>query len=537
MTNIDTQIIYDKNGKPIPQYLDVSDKTGGSAGTMKPISKDSYPDDFPDSKVKQELESIKAQQQQILDRLDSPINTQLTGPNTDKIISSQKEIINVLQSDKLIFGVYWDKSSNPTMTRTDAAVGLEANVGVDGELVRNDFDNLPIWGEMQDVEDVYGNYFVRIPKFYIQKNIGKNHKMIRVSKTRYPGFYLPYVFWDFENGKELDYYDHGKYNASLGDGSKLESKPGKHPLINSSIVNFRNYAQNNNDNNVGLSGYQQLDIHAIDVIQALFTIEFATLNSQSIMQGFTTGRYTASDTTTVAEADTNRVIVSNSTANHYEIGQSIGIGSTSHGSSNISGSSRIIIDISSYNSGNTAIYFDGEPVDIDVGYIIANRGWISGFSIDVAASSGGITNLSNGKYPCVYRGIENPWGSIYQWVDGININNHKSWIAKNAESYASNVFASPYEELNYINAESNGYATEMGFDYRYPFAQLTTTTSGGGASTYYADNYYQDAGQRVARFGGSWSAGSTAGLWCWALLPSAGSTYVASGGRLLKKAS
>lgn len=38
MTNIDTQIIFDKNGNPIPQYLDVADKTGGSAGTMKPIT-------------------------------------------------------------------------------------------------------------------------------------------------------------------------------------------------------------------------------------------------------------------------------------------------------------------------------------------------------------------------------------------------------------------------------------------------------------------------------------------------------------------
>lgn len=38
MTNIDTQIIYDKNGNPIPQYLDINDKSGGSAGTMKPIT-------------------------------------------------------------------------------------------------------------------------------------------------------------------------------------------------------------------------------------------------------------------------------------------------------------------------------------------------------------------------------------------------------------------------------------------------------------------------------------------------------------------
>lgn len=36
--NLDTQIIYDKNGKPIPQYLDITDKSGGSDGTMKPIT-------------------------------------------------------------------------------------------------------------------------------------------------------------------------------------------------------------------------------------------------------------------------------------------------------------------------------------------------------------------------------------------------------------------------------------------------------------------------------------------------------------------
>lgn len=98
MTNIDTQIIFDKNGKPIPQYLDVTDTTDGSDGTMKPITKNSYPEiqdvnvtnqqdlptDYPDSAVKQELELIKAQQQQILERLDDPIPTQLTGSNVVK---------------------------------------------------------------------------------------------------------------------------------------------------------------------------------------------------------------------------------------------------------------------------------------------------------------------------------------------------------------------------------------------------------------------------------------------------------------------
>lgn len=106
MTNIDTQIIFDKNGNPIPQYLDVADKTGGSAGTMKPITKNSYPEiqdvnvtnqqalptDYPDVAVKQELELIKAQQQQILDRLDEPVPTQLTGSRVEEQIIHERKI-------------------------------------------------------------------------------------------------------------------------------------------------------------------------------------------------------------------------------------------------------------------------------------------------------------------------------------------------------------------------------------------------------------------------------------------------------------
>jgi len=69
----------------------------------------------------------------------------------------------------------------------------------------------------------------------------------------------------------------------LGTENKLESKSGKYPLTNKTIINFRTYAQNNG------AGYQQLDLHAVDVLRTLMFIEFATLNMQSVMQGFTTG--------------------------------------------------------------------------------------------------------------------------------------------------------------------------------------------------------------------------------------------------------
>lgn len=457
---------------------------------------------------------------------------QVTLPNSEQIeqiLSNQRQIINVLNSDKLIFGAYWDKSSNPAMTRTDAAEGLVANAGIDGELVRNDFDKMPVWGDIEEEADEYGNHFSRIPKFYIQKLSGKDFYLVRISKTRYPGFYLPWCFWDFEKNEELDYFLIGKHEGSLSeDGTKLESKPNKHPLVEKNIVEFRNYAQANG------KGYQQNDIHAIDVLQALFRVEFATMDSQSIARGYVDGNYSSGHTITIASDDANRAIVSNNTASRYEPGQTFGIGPNQY-SNDVTPESRLITGVESYDADNTAIYFDGDPVSTSVGDVVANRGAITGFSKDILATSGSI-NADDGWNPFVYRGIENPWGSVYEWVDGVNINDYQAWVTKNADDYASNVFAEPYEELGYINHDSNGRVIEMGFDAEHPYAEFPVAV-GDSSTTYYADYYYRNAGKRVARFGGSWGLGSYAGLSFWSLDNSSGNRHAHSGGRLLKKSS
>lgn len=430
-----------------------------------------------------------------------------------------------------IYGIYWDKSSDPTLTRIDDAVGKEAAVGVDGEYVVNDFDRLDIFGEIGEVTDELGNVFVRIPKFYIQKRSGPGFHILRISKTQYPGFYLPWCFWDFERERELPYVDVGKHLASLGTGNRLESKPGKMPLTSVTIGAMRNYARNNNVD--GLRGYQQLDIHVYDVIRTLMTIEFATLNMQSIMFGFAAGRYSASDVITVGETNTNRAIVSNSTASGYEVGQSIAIG-TVHSNNSVSGTAREILAIEPYDDQNTAIVFDGDPIDTEVGHVIANRAYRTGWSSRIAASSGGIVNLSNGRYPCMYRGIESPYGDIYQFVDGVNINDHQAWVARDPKDYASNLFAAPYEPLGYVNSNTNGYPVEMGFDPAHPYAEFPVKM-GGSSSTYYSDYYNQNILQRVAHTGGYWYRGADVGPWLWFLNTGASYSDVTVGGRLVKK--
>jgi len=465
------------------------------------------------------------------DQLNEIINKMPGDPagKLDQIISN----LTADPTDKLVMGVYWNKTSSPTLTRTDDAIGKVAAAGVDGSLVTNDFDRMPIYREMIEVTDAYGNVFIKIPKFYIKKTDGPGFKTIKISKTQYPGYYLPAVFWDFTNGVELDYYWHGKYKANLSaDNLRLESKPATFPLQSKNIVDFRNYAKANNNVGSALKGYQQLDIHAQDVLYCLFTVEFATLNSQSIMQGFSTGRYTATDLVTVASTAANTIIVANATADLYKVGQTVSLGTSQGGHQVFYG--RQITAIAVYDGTNKAITVDGAAFNAAVGNMLYNTGAKSGFSADVNASSG--TPIANdGKYPCAYRGIESPWGDMWQFVDGVNITDQQAWVCKNAEQYASNVFAAPYEKLGYVNGTADGYLKYKGFDKLYPFAELPKEI-GGDSATYYADYYYQTTGQRIALVGGHWYNGSNVGLSYWSLNSTSSSVHASFGGRLLKKA-
>ena len=134
----------------------------------------------------------------------------------------------------------------------------------------------------------------------------------------------------------------------------------------------------------------------------------------------------------------------------------------------------------------------------------------------------------------MYRGIESPFGDIFQFVDGVNIDERQAWVTPNAADYASNVFASPYLQLGYVNGSADGYTTAMGHDANYPYAAFPTAVGGSGA-TFYSDYYYQAAGQRIARFGGFWHGDAAVGASGWGLSDASTTPRVSFGGRLIRK--
>jgi len=126
-----------------------------------------------------------------------------------------------------------------------------------------------------------------------------------------------------------------------------------------------------------------------------------------------------------------------------------------------------------------------------------------------------------------YRGIENFYGHIYKWVDGINVNNNVPYVTNNAANWADNT-STNYTATGVTLAGSNGYTSTLVNSSRVmlPSAVL------GNVSTYLTDYYYQSTGWRVAAFGGDAGSGAFAGAWYWSLINASGNAYQDIGARL-----
>lgn len=350
-----------------------------------------------------------------------------------------------------IYGVDGVGQSSPTLTRTDAAVGLSYSIGASE--ISSDFNNCYPWSEMQEVVDEFGNVFIRIPKFYtkVTKNGNGTYKY-QISGCRYDGFST--LFIDGK-GNEIDYVLVGKYEGS-GSSSRVYSKSGQTVLVSITIGNFRLGCQANGE------GYQQYDFLIDAIIKQLFMIEFATTNTQSIMKGWTSGDNTAALIT--GHTDTVKTPSGSANSDHLE---------------------------------------------------------------------GCETCNTDGFHACKYRGIENPWGNVWKWCDGISFSTEKVFICTDPTAYESAKVDAPYFYMG-DRCMSGGYTKIVTPFEKMPLLGYTTTV-GGSSTTYYSDYYYVDNTGTVLFVGGGWNYGASAGLWSWRGGDGASCAYSSLGGRLCYK--
>lgn len=122
--------------------------------------------------------------------------------------------------------------------------------------------------------------------------------------------------------------------------------------------------------------------------------------------------------------------------------------------------------------------------------------------------------LNDGAHSVIYRGIEDIFGNINQWVDGININNYINYVCYNPSEYVNDVYSGNYKQVGYTNSNSDGYVTKLGYDSYHPLISMPIAASG-GSSTYMCDYYTKGSTNRLVRVGGRYDDKDKVGLWNW----------------------
>ena len=141
--------------------------------------------------------------------------------------------------------------------------------------------------------------------------------------------------------------------------------------------------------------------------------------------------------------------------------------------------------------------------------------------------------VDDGLHSVIYRGIEDIFGNVWEFIDGINIKDYQAYICYDSDKYAVDTFDGAYQKLGYIDANAEGYASKLGYDPKHPLISLTTEAKG-SSSTHLTDYYYVSAGNKIALVGGRWNNGLKAGLWSWHLYFASSTAWASIGARLLK---
>ena len=474
------------------------------------------------------------------------INDSKAGAGTTYSSNKIESMLKVLNTNRpkewgVRFPLY-SVGSNPKGERLGDAVGLVANVGTDSATAYNDFDYLMPWksrrvnghwdgkdfiitaveGEPNfAVDGSNGSVYAERHLFYYKYVFTDTYYEIWISDQHLDGYEIPERFINIDKSIMQTYY-YPCYRISRDSSGNPVSVSGKDIMLSLSYSGYKTLARKLGTNfHIETTKDRQIN-------ELLFYVEFATRNSQDIMYGAANMRYNADDLATVATTNGNKFICSNSVAGNYVVGQTIVIGSTKNGSE--IANNRRITAIETHDASNKAIVFDGAAVNVAVGNFISSRCWFSGGTDKVLTPSGSSVSNSSGRYQMRYRYVEDLWGNQWAIIADVLIQDHQAYVCKDPTKFADSI-TSDYEKVGYVNAATDGWTKELGWDKAHPYVRLPFVV-GGSNTTYFCDYYWQNGGLRVACVGGYLTNGTHDGLVYWDCYYDVGDAWFAIGARL-----
>lgn len=342
-------------------------------------------------------------------------------------------------------------------------------------------------------------YYLVCPLEYDRQETGYGYHLRKanyyVSETQRAGFKLHPAFYD-KNGNEVDYILMSAYEGCIYDTSanaylkndeqvmdaskdKFSSIAGARPASgvsqNLTRPNIEQMAKNRGE------GWHSFGIKTASMEQLLMIVEMGMMNLQTaIGQGVVNLPWTTGSDTTSSYAG--------ATGSTASLGNRTG------------------------RATKTTTYEGGKATDYTV----------------------------DGKTSICYRGVENFWGNIWKFAYGVNIwGNGKMaggmpYICSDF-NYAEGKNTDNYEGAGFTVTKANGYISAMGYSTKYDWLFMASECLGNsslpvGDYTYITENLN---GYRIARLGGVWADGSTAGGFFWILYYGVGSRTRDVGGRLV----
>ena len=389
--------------------------------------------------------------------------------------------------DDVSYGIEFDVTvSSPSCTRI-GNLSLHRSLPIqsrmrgcllndDGEVV--EYLNPTDWGG--DILDgSRGQVMVEIPHYYRKFETSGNKRRVRISEYPLPGYHsvkkkYPSAYeasLDRTNNKlasvvNLTAQYRGGGNTADWDGT-YRSLLGR-PATSISRTNFRTYARNRKS---GSTNWNCMTYDLQKDIFWLFAIEYATLNSQAAYN---------------AEL----------TAEGYHQG---GLGA---GVSNMS-------DWGGFNSYNPFV---------PCGHT-NSLGDFSG-CVNYEVKNADDTTRCTVSVPR-YRGIENPFGHIWQWTDGINVqitpesgdNVSRVYVSEDPSTFNDSDYTGYHHVGN--EARGEGYVKAVIFGEE---GDIMPSEVGGGDSVYFCDYHYTNIPSsttlRGVLFGGAAPYGASGGLVC-----------------------
>ena len=525
------------------------------------------------SKTDAEAAATRAEQAAASLTVDDALSDTSVNPVENRVITAEVtqlknaiDVLNVL-NDRLRYGVSNVGQSAHSLTRLYDSVGMIAQVGTDGDNsgVINDFDaalpfmrrkcvgkwymvsGVPVfrvnayYGDPNYTEDgSMGDYVaVECPRCYYYFKDG----VLAVSAHQYEG-YTPFgIFCRNHNPQNtIERYYLPAYALAKDANGHAVSLP--------NLDNFQGCykevmdACRTYDGDAGSVAFcQPMDVNFYE--WAMYTIEFATTNCQSVMQGCAGLRHNNDDRATLRSD--GKWLLNNYYASRV-VGEYVSIQPANvdinHGgyyaSHKITAIIRCDADGNESSSGTHQLVTTedlglGREYEVGAEYRFAARPYRTGECNGVSTPSGSPVNNTDSYHPMKYRWRENVFSNQYKTIaDVFNMRvntdadgNYLEWYylpdpasytpSSNSKPDAAELATDAFVKLDVETAHENyvnGYIKSKKYSQMFPDVWIPYETTGASASTYFADYAYlvNSYVVRSLRLGGYWYSGANAGF-------------------------